>query len=263
MAIRAMGATPTLDGVCADGRQWLVKAQRTDGSWPAFPGQPQGCWVTSLASQALYLQGGAEGAVARGLDWLVKAWPAEGSVWWQLRQNLFPSRVVRQDSSLRGWSWTPGTASWVEPTAYALLFLNSLAPEMLSSKALKRRELAEQMLYDRMCPGGGWNSGNPLVYGVAGVARIGPTAWALLALRNHSRRTEIKLSVEWLAITYPSINGAASLILAYRCLAAYGRRLPPLAPALSELYSHNRFFGSVLTMAWAALALKESGVRSP
>jgi hypothetical protein len=134
---------------------------------------------------------------------------------------------------------------------------------MLSSQAVKRRELAEQMLYDRMCPGGGWNSGNPLVYGVAGVARIGPTAWALLALGNHSRRPEIKLSVEWLEEAYLSIKGAASLILAHRCLAAYGRRLPPLAPALGELYSHNRFFENVLTMAWAALALKESVVRSP
>jgi len=128
MALGASHETPTLDGVCGEGRQWLLKAQRGDGSWPAFPGQPQGCWVTSLASQALYLLGGPEGAVDRGLDWLVRAWPAEGSVWWRLRQSLIPSGIVRQDSSLRGWNWTPGTASWVEPTSHALLFLNSLAP---------------------------------------------------------------------------------------------------------------------------------------
>ena len=29
------------------------------------------------------------------------------------------------------------------------------------------------MLYDRMCPGGGWNCGNPKVYGVAGEPLVG------------------------------------------------------------------------------------------
>lgn len=77
--------------------------------------------------------------------------------------------MVRQDSRLRGWNWTPGTASWVEPTAHALLLLRMLPPETLPSPAARGRQLAEQMLFDRMCPGGGWNSGNPLIYGVAGV----------------------------------------------------------------------------------------------
>jgi hypothetical protein len=113
------------------------------------------------------------------------------------------------------------------------------------------------MLYDRMCPGGGWNSGNPLVYGVAGVPRIGPTAWALLALRDHPERAEIKLSLKWLAGAYLAIRGAASLALAHRCLAAYGRPVAPLAPALGELHSHNRFFENVVTTAWVLLAWNE------
>jgi hypothetical protein len=113
------------------------------------------------------------------------------------------------------------------------------------------------MLYDRMCPGGGWNSGNPLVYGVAGVPRVGTTAWALLALRDQSERAEIQLSLRWLEGAYGAIHGAASLALAHRCLAAYERRVSPLAPPLGELYSHNRFFENVLTMAWILLALEE------
>jgi hypothetical protein len=197
--------------------------------------------------------------VQRGLEWLLKARPAEGAVWWRLRQTFFPSRVVRQDISLRGWNWTPGTASWVEPTAHALGFLRSLPPEMLPSPAAKRRQLAERMLFDRMCPGGGWNSGNPLVYGVGGVPRIGPTAWALLALQDHSGRAEIQMSLQWLEGAYGTIHGAASLAVAHRCLATYGRHVPPLAPALDELYSHNHFFENVLTIAWVILALNEEG----
>jgi len=242
---------------CVRARDWLVQAQRADGSWPPFPGHPQGCWVTSVASHALHRQSGAPDAVERGLHWLLKAWPAEGSAWWRLRQYLFPSRQTRQNSSLRGWNWTPGTASWVEPTAHALRFLRALPAEMLSPLGVKRRQLAERMLFDRMCPGGGWNSGNPLIYGVGGVPRIGPTAWALLALRDHAERAEIPMSLDWLAGAYGTIQGAASLALAHRCLAAYGRRLPPLAPVLDELYKQNRFFENVLTAAWAALALQE------
>lgn len=256
-ALVAWRGTPPPAEVCVRAREWLLKAQRADGSWPAYPGQPQGCWVTSVASQALFLEGGAGIAVERGLQWLVAAWPAEGSLWWRLRQRIFPSRVVRQDSSLKGWNWTPGTASWVEPTAHALLFLRSLPTQMLSPHAAKRRQLAERMLFDRMCPGGGWNSGNPLVYGVAGVPRMGPTAWALLALRAHAERAEIQKSLGWLEGAYSAILGAASLALAHRCLVAYGRRVSPLAPALGELYSQNRFFGNVLTIAWVMLALNE------
>jgi len=192
--------------------------------------------------------------VEHGLHWLLNAWPAEGTLWWRVHQTLFPSRVARQNSSLRGWNWTPGTASWVEPTALALLFLRSLPADMLSPQVAKRRQLAERMLYDRMCPGGGWNSGNPLVYGVAGVPRIGPTVWALLALIDHAERKENQVSLEWLARSYDGIQGPASLALAHLCLMAYGRPTPPLAAKLGELYVRNHFFESVLTAAWVVLA---------
>ena len=260
--MRACGRAAPPEGACARAREWLVQAQLPDGSWPSFPGQPQGCWVTSVASQALYLQGGAHDAVEKGLQWLLKAWPAEGAIWRRWLQMFFPSRANRQNNALRGWNWTPGTASWVEPTAHVLLFLRSLPADMLPPLASKRRELAERMLYDRMCPGGGWNSGNPLVYGVAGVPRIGPTVWALMALRDCADRPEVQMSLRWLEGAYGGIQGAASLALAHRCLGAYGRPAPPLAPALDELYFRNRFFENVLTTAWVLLALAEDGSAS-
>jgi hypothetical protein len=254
VALTPWSQAAELAEACARARAWLLSAQLPNGSWPAFPGQRQGCWTTSLAALALQLQGAAPSAVLRGLDWLLDAWPAEATLWWRLRQFLARSAVVHQDSSLSGWSWTPGTASWVEPTSYALLLLRSLPADLLPRRAMKRRWLAERMLYDRMCPGGGWNSGNPLVYGVAGVPRVGPTVWALLALIDQAERVENQMSVDWLARAYDGIKGAASLVLAHRCLAAYGRHVPPLAPTLGELYLRNRFFESVLAVAWILLA---------
>ena len=240
-------------------RGWLLESQLPEGSWPAFPGQAQGCWVTSLACHALYLQGDSHDAVKRGLYWLLNEWPAEGAWWWRLRHWLFHSRVAQQDSSLCGWNWTPGTASWVEPTAHALLFLRSLSPDWAFSKLTKRQRLAERMLYDRMCPGGGWNSGNPLIYGVPGVPRIGPTAWALLALKDHPERAEVQTSVKWLERAYPEIHGAATRALANHCLAALGRTVPPLSLALGELCSPNVSSANTLTIAWILLALNGEG----
>ena len=260
--LRALLASPQAAAsanACARARDLLVQTQLADGSWPAFPGQSPGCWVTSLAAQALHQQGGAQAAVERGLHWLLNSWPAEGGWWWRLRQAVLPSRVSRQNNSLRGWNWTPGTASWVEPTAYALLLLRSLPPQMLPSLAAKRRDLAERMLFDRMCPGGGWNSGNPLIYGVAGVPRVGPTAWALLALRDQGRRGEIQASLQWLAEVYGTICAPASLALAHRALRAHGRAVPPLAPPLEAMCSRTRFFPSTVTTAWVILALNEEG----
>ncbi len=111
------------------------------------------------------------------------------------------------------------------------------------------------MLYDRMCPSGGWNSGNPLVYGVAGIPRIMPTVWALLALRNHGACAENQKSLDWLERNYNDIEGPGSLALAHLCLETCERDVPPLEAGLGKLFARNRFFENVAVMSWAALAL--------
>ena len=181
------------------GIQWLLRVQLPDGSWPAVAGQSQGCWVTPLGCLALQQHGAAPDAVGKGVSWLKHSWPGEGRFWQRLRMRLFASSsLVRQNHSLRGWSWTPGTSSWVEPTAYALILLRNLFPNSAPPSLARRQQLAEAMLYDRMCPGGGWNSGNPFVYGVAGEPLVGPTVWALLALQHRRDRAENQKSLEWL-----------------------------------------------------------------
>jgi len=77
-----------------------------------------------LASLALLAHDTAPERVAKGAKWLCNSWPGEGGWWWRFRHRLFAKPgTVRQDFSLRGWSWTPGTSSWVEPTSLALLLL--------------------------------------------------------------------------------------------------------------------------------------------
>jgi len=258
-AILALAGAGNLQGAGAavqNAVNWLRSVQLPDRSWPACAGLPEGCWVTALAGLALYEQGIAEEAARGAADWLCSTWPAEGAVWRRWLNRLTRGqRVVRIDLSLRGWSWTQGTSSWVEPTAVALIFLKRMYAASAPSNVAKRIKLAEAMLYDRMCPSGGWNSGNPQVYGVAGEPLAGPTAWALLALQNYPERQENRQSLEGLVSAASEMRSPGSLAVSELCLAAYGRKISSLPETLEVAYDENRFLGNILVTAWCALAL--------
>jgi hypothetical protein len=254
LALKALEASPgkTLDSAAG----WLQQAQMAVGAWPNASGKEPGCWVSALACLALIsLKGPSQDAIARGANWLNETWPAEGNFLWRLRQQQQAHSVVHQDHGLRGWGWTPNTASWVEPTAYALILLQNIPTRYRPSRAVKRLQMGEKMLYDRACPGGGWNAGNPLVYGVPGVPRISPTVWALLALRNHRDHAVNVEGVEWLRQRYQSLRSPASLALAHLCLKVYGRAENLVEARLGDFYGNNQFLQSIPAMAWASMAL--------
>jgi hypothetical protein len=244
--------------ILSSARDWLRQTQTDKGAWPTGSGKEAGCWVTALACLALVtMPDTSKDAVIRGTKWLCDTWPAEGSLLWRLRQRWQEksATVVHQDHSLRGWGWTPNTASWVEPTAYTLIMFQNVPEELRPPKAAKRIQLGEKMLYDRACPDGGWNAGNPLVYGVPGVARVGPTAWALLALRDHKDHSANLKGLEWLDQSSQNLRSPGSLALAHLCLKVYGRAREPIEPKLEDFYSCNQFLQSIPATAWASLAL--------
>ena len=243
----------------ASAANWLRRAQLVEGAWPTASGKEPGCWVSALACLALIsVKGPSQDAVIHGANWVCETWPAEGNLLWRLRRRQKKADVVaHQDHSLRGWGWTPNTASWVEPTAYALILLQNIPAKHRPPQAVKRIQLGEKMLYDRACPGGGWNAGNPLVYGVPGLPRISPTVWALLALRNHKDRAANLEGVEWLHQSYQSLRSPASLALAHLCLKVYGQVAETVEAQLEGFYSNNQFLQSIPAIAWASLALND------
>lgn len=246
------------DQVISSASDWLRRTQSDEGAWPTSSGKEPGCWVTALACLALANSGeGSEGAISRGTKWLCDTWPAEGNLLWRLRQwrQEKSETLVHQDHSLRGWGWTPNTASWVEPTAYVMIMLQNLQREVRPPQAARRMQLAKQMLYDRACRGGGWNAGNPLVYGVAGVPRIGPTAWALLALRQHPQHSAVLEGLGWLEAQYQNPRSPASLALTQLCLKVFSRATKPIEGALYDFYRGSEFLQSIPVVAWASLAL--------
>jgi hypothetical protein len=242
----------------ARGMRFLRDAQLTDGSWPATPEEKTGCWVTSLVCWVL--SGGQEWtkAIAAGLNWLCADWPRDSNLWHRFLARFSSERhIFPINNSYRGWGWTPRTSSWVEPTAFALLALQHAPHETLPPAARRRQQLAKALLYDRMCLGGGWNSGNARVYGVAGEPLVVPTVWTLLALRGNAQRAENSSSLAWLEGYIPNIRGAGSQALAHVCLKAYGRAWPSGAQKLSDFYQRNAFLESVQVAAWACLAFTE------
>jgi hypothetical protein len=245
-------------GSITRGYEYIRMAQLPDGSWPSTPKDEVGCWVTSLACLVLDPVGDSSSNFVAGLRWICQDWPADTTPWRRLLARLSSqSDVAPVNHSYRGWGWTPGTSSWVEPTAFALLALEHAVGGELPQAAAKRRELGEALLYDRMCPGGGWNCGNPSVYGVPGEPLVGPTTWALIALRGHPERRQNVESMDWLSRSVPTIQSAASLASAKVCMEAYGRRWPEDAPLFQDLHDRNGFLNSTQVAAWTCLALME------
>jgi Prenyltransferase and squalene oxidase repeat len=240
------------------GLQFLRAAQLSDGSWPSSPEEKSGCWVTSLSCWVLLAASDSSPASGAGLRWLCHDWPRDSTPWRRFLSKFSSTKGLHPiNMSYRGWGWTPGTSSWVEPTSFALISLEQAPRDLLPPEAIRRRELATAMLYDRMCPGGGWNCGNPLVYGVAGEPLIVPTVWALLALRHDPMRPENVMSLDWLVRNIAAIRSGGSLALAKICLETYGRKWPVDAPSLADLYENSGFLESVQVVAWSLLAISE------
>ena len=238
-------------------RDFLQTTQLGDGSWPAAPGEQTGCWETSLCCLALTAIGDQtqSSTIESGLRWVCNDWPSDSSPWRRFLARITSQRDVAPiNYSYRGWGWTPGTSSWVEPTSFALLALERIGSAELEAKAKRRRRLGVSLLFDRMCPGGGWNAGNPMVYGAAGEPVVVSTVWALLALRSAAAGRETTMSLGWLEKTAPNIQSPASQALAKICLRAYGKSLSSDAVSLSEVLQKSGFLDSTIVAAWSMLA---------
>jgi hypothetical protein len=255
LALLNSSSSPDMERKVARGFQFLRAAQLPDGSWPSSPAERSGCWVSSLACWVLSFEPGASQALEAGLEWLCEDWPRDSSPWSRLLRRLSSGRHLSpHQDSYRGWGWTPRTSSWVEPTSFALIALGRAPSGMLPNSAPRRRQLAEALLYDRMCPQAGWNCGNPMIYGVPGEPLVIPTVWALLALRDYPQRAENLLSLDWLENQLENIHGPGSLALARICIEAYGRPWPASAPQLRDFYRKNEFLQNIPVIAWACLA---------
>jgi hypothetical protein len=275
-AIRALaGTSESARSNISRGLAFLKAQQLSDGSWPAASGIPTGGWVTSLAAGVLAQfpprdkQG--EKSVHAALEWLCDDYPRDSSRWQKFLKSFSSAKHESHNDEFRGWGWTPRTSSWVEPTSFALLAFSSVAPSVvpgskpepgsfdlspqLAQRISDRRALAVGLLYDRMCAGGGWNCGNPRVYGVDGESLVLPTCWALLALRNGPEHPNRALSLAWLQKSFATIASAGSFAVAQITLETYGVPTPTALHHLTDFSAADLAGQGTHVAAWSALAL--------
>jgi hypothetical protein len=215
-----------------------------------------GSWITSLTCSALAADPESGTNIVAGLKWLCDDFPRDSSPWRRfVRRIRNESHLAKQNDSYRGWGWTPKTSSWVEPTAFGLMALRDAPTAQLPENAAQRRELAVALLYDRMCPGGAWNCGNPSVYGVDGEALVLPTCWALLALREAQEKPGRALSLAWLRKEFAKIESAASLAVACMTLENYGIERPPARRDLQDWTALELAEQGTHVLAWTCMAL--------
>ncbi len=272
LALLALHSSSSASTVTRKELEPLLTCQRPNALWPAIGNGTAGVsfWASAMAVNTLMILGAAPETFGGALHSLVNCRPLEAS--WLVRLKFrLSDRQVRFDPTKYGWAWDPDTVSWVVPTSMALISLERAKRRGLirGSELQKRLRLGVEMLLDRVCPGGGWNAGNAVVYGVPLRPHVDATAIALAALRFQHNLPIVRDSLTWILnrIDCPS---AYSLALVILTAGLYKDVKSDVSPALemardrlAALVDDPREVQDTSTIALAALALGPETSNNP
>jgi hypothetical protein len=242
------------------GVNWLIQRQRTDGSWPLSDLATGSSWTSALAILTLANSAGEEERALKGARWALEQ---EGSRFGWLTSFWIAVSGQRQklhlNPDLKGWPWTAGSFSWVEPTSYFLLALKKLRSFLIDAKVDERIRQGEMLLYDRMCEGGGWNYGNVKVLGETLWPYPDVTAVALVALQDHHGREATKAALRALHAMLREVESGFALSWGIICLSLYGEDVAQWRMKLSASFEKTGFLSETKTLALSLLALNDPG----
>jgi hypothetical protein len=249
------------NSVLEKAEQWLANTQNPDGSWSYGAGSKAPSWSTALAVMALCDSSVEAERLVRAGNWILAQEGSKPGILAKLILALsFQKKAVHLNDDLVGWSWTPGSFSWVEPTSYCLIALKKIKSR-LSVKAVQERvDQAELMIYDRMCEGGGWNYGNAAVYGDPLWPYPDITALALIALQDHKERNDNRVSLRALSKMAETTDSGLAIGWTTICLSVYGEDISELRKRLDQKFARTKFLGETKPVALAILA-SEDGAR--
>ncbi len=163
------------------------------------------------------------------------------------------SEVVPMNPDYRGWSWTPFTFGWVEPTSR-----NLLALQILRQSATAEINDAVNLLADRSCVGGGWNYGNREVWHKDLEPYAQTTAVALIGLQGAGDPTVVQDGYTVLRRLWPVEDGGLSLGLSLVALRlapdASAAEQADVEAALTRSFDTTAFLDDTVALAWATLA---------
>jgi len=253
LTVMALG-TESRD-VARSGLDHLSRLQRWDGAWPAFVGDTEASWTTALTLCALNATDEFGSARENAFHWLVSERGREGHWFWRWKFKTV-DRNVRFDPEKYGWPWVSGSASWVIPTAFSIIALKQYTVCNRLEASEKRVRLGVEMLLDRVCVAGGWNSGNSVVYGVPLRPHVEATAIALLALQDEHWSVMIDKSLDWLKRRAVSVDAITSLAWSILSLFVYQEPVDGLKNRLAILIGDGKKIQDNATLATAILAFK-------
>lgn len=245
-----------LAGSVKQGLNWLINQQNADGSWPLTANVKDGSWTTALAVLSLAPFEAFRPRALRGARWLLRregedlGWVA--SVLYRLAPQML---AVQLNPDLKGWPWTSGTFSWVEPTSYALIALKKLRPDLRATQVEERIHEGELVLYDRVCKRGGWNYGNTKTLGMDLSPYPDLTALALIALQDHQAAGANQSGLSALRKMLTHVESGLAVSWSILCFSLYGHDVSRWRARLARVYEKRRFLGQTKTFALALLAL--------
>jgi hypothetical protein len=235
--------------------EFLTKYQLNNGGWPSFEGDTEACWATALALSTAIITNSLSEACERAMRWLLAERGKEGHWFWRWKFKI-ADRNVRFDPDKYGWPWSPGTCSWVVPTAFSVIATKQFTTCNRTRLSENRIRLGVEMLLDRACADGGWNAGNSIVYGVELKPHVEATAIALLALQDEPRTSVIESSLAWLKHQAPSVESASSLAWSILSLFVYQQPIQELKTKLAAIVGDGSEMRNNATLATALLALR-------
>ena len=240
----------------------LPQWQNPDGSWPAFAGDSEGSWTTSLALITVSMTGGPGNVVDRAARSLLDARGREAHWLWSWKFKTI-DRQARIDPDKFGWPWIPDTTSWVIPTAFSVIALKQFNACNRSDIAERRIRTGIEMLVDRACIGGGWNAGNRVACGMSLAPHVEATAVALMALRDEPRTLLIEESLDWLRNRASILQAVSSLAWSILSLFLFGIPVDSLKSRLVAQVNDPSRIRNNATLAVAALGLQSGEAIHP
>ena len=261
LALKSVAKAPA-EPAAQKAEKWLIDRQNADGSWPLNDSLKGPSWSTALAIVALSDRADLRDRLVKAGNWALEQEGSKPGILANLILALtFQKKAVQLNEDLVGWSWTPNSFSWVEPTSYFLLALKKIRRHLAGKSIAERIQQGELMIYDRMCDNGGWNYGNSSVYG----DRLWPypdiTAIALVALQDHPQRKENQLSLRALGEMAKYTDSGLALSWSAICLSLYGQDSAQLRQRLVQRFAKTKFLGETKAIALGVLAVAD-GARS-
>jgi len=220
----------------------LSKKQSADGRLAAVDGHPEAYWPTSLALLSWLTVEGFEIEIHRAIQFLLAN---SGTV--SFEQD---SAMVIHDLSIKGWSWTENTYSWIEPTTMGVLALKA------SGYGNHNRAFeAIRLILNRQLPNGGWNYGNTMVFGKQLMPIPEYTGKALCALGGYTEIDFVKQSINYLNQKVKWIRTPQTLAWSIFGLKAWSVVLPQVSDWIIESLSLQSRYGKYNTVLLSQLLI--------